>query len=53
VAVPQSEPFASLALVAPLYLLAYRVARARGIDPEKPHWRERYHAQGMTHIVGG
>jgi glutamine---fructose-6-phosphate transaminase (isomerizing) len=53
VSVPQSEAFASLALVAPLYLLAYRVARARGIDPEKPHWRERYHVQGMTHIVGG
>ncbi len=53
VAVPQKEAFASLALVAPLYLLAYRVARARDIDPENPHWRERYHAQGMTHIVGG
>ncbi len=51
--VPQNEAFASLALVAPLYLLAYRVARARDIDPEKPHWRERYHVQGMTHIVGG
>jgi glutamine---fructose-6-phosphate transaminase (isomerizing) len=53
VAVPHKEAFASLALVAPLYLLAYRIARARDIDPEKPHWRERYHAQGMTHIVGG
>jgi glucosamine--fructose-6-phosphate aminotransferase (isomerizing) len=53
VAVPQKEAFASLALVAPVYLLAYRIARTRGIDPEKPHWRERYHAQGMTHIIGG
>jgi len=53
VAIPEKEAFASLALVAPLYLLAYRIARARGIDPENPHWRERYHAQGMTHIVGG
>ncbi len=53
VAVPEKEAFASLTLVAPLYLLAYQLARARGIDPENPHWRERYHAQGMTHIIGG
>jgi len=53
VAVPEREAFASLALVVPLYLLAYRMARARRIDPENPHWRERYHAQGMTHIIGG
>jgi glucosamine--fructose-6-phosphate aminotransferase (isomerizing) len=53
VTIPEREAFASLALVVPLYLLAYRMARARRIDPENPHWRERYHAQGMTHIIGG
>ncbi len=53
VSAPEREAFASLGLVVPLYLLAYRLARERRIDPENPHWRERYRAQGMTHIVGG
>jgi glucosamine--fructose-6-phosphate aminotransferase (isomerizing) len=44
--------FASLALVPPLALLAYRTARARGYDPDRPAWRDRYVSQGMTHIIG-
>jgi len=44
--------FSSLALVPPLALLAYRNAQARGLNPDKPAWRERYVSQGMTHILG-
>ncbi len=44
--------FSSLALVPPLALLAYRNAQARGFNPDKPAWRERYVSQGMTHILG-
>ena len=49
---PAYQAFASLALVPPLALLAYRVARMRGQDPNHPAWRERYYSQGMTHILG-
>lgn len=49
---PGFIPFASLSLVPPLALLAYRVARQRGQNPNQPAWRERYYAQGMTHILG-
>ena len=49
---PAHAAFASLSLVPPLALLAYRVARARGQNPNQPAWRERYYAQGMTHILG-
>ena len=49
---PVYPAFASLALVPPLALLAYRVARARGQNPNQPAWRERYYSQGMTHILG-
>src|SRR5271157_222655 len=49
---PVYPSFASLALVPPLALLAYRVARARGHNPDQPSWRERYYSQGMTHILG-
>jgi glucosamine--fructose-6-phosphate aminotransferase (isomerizing) len=52
VAAPKYPCFASLALVPPLALLAYRVARARGHNPDQPTWRERYYSQGMTHILG-
>jgi glucosamine--fructose-6-phosphate aminotransferase (isomerizing) len=52
VAAPAYQAFASLALVPPLALLAYRVARARGQNPNQPAWRERYYSQGMTHILG-
>jgi glucosamine--fructose-6-phosphate aminotransferase (isomerizing) len=44
--------FSSLALVPPLALLAYRTAQARGYNPDRPAWRERYVSQGMTHIIG-
>jgi glutamine---fructose-6-phosphate transaminase (isomerizing) len=49
---PAYPPFASLALVPPLALLAYRIAQARGQNPNQPAWRERYYSQGMTHILG-
>ena len=52
VAAPRYQAFASLALVPPAALLAYRSARARGHNPDKPYWRERYISQGMTHIIG-
>jgi glucosamine--fructose-6-phosphate aminotransferase (isomerizing) len=52
VTAPTYECFASLSLVPPAALLAYRLARARGYDPNRPDWRERYHSQGMTHILG-
>jgi glucosamine--fructose-6-phosphate aminotransferase (isomerizing) len=44
--------FSSLALLSPLALLAYRTACARGYNPDKPAWRDRYVSQGMTHILG-
>jgi glucosamine--fructose-6-phosphate aminotransferase (isomerizing) len=44
--------FSSLALLPPLALLAYRTACARGYNPDKPAWRDRYVSQGMTHIIG-
>lgn len=45
--------FSSLALIPPLAMLAYRTAQARGYNPDKPAWRDRYISQGMTHIIGG
>jgi glutamine---fructose-6-phosphate transaminase (isomerizing) len=52
VTLPEVASFASLALVPPAALLAYRLARARGANPNQPGWRERYYSQGMTHILG-
>jgi glucosamine--fructose-6-phosphate aminotransferase (isomerizing) len=52
VTLPARESFATLALVPPAALLAYRLARARGLDPNHPGWRDRYLSQGMTHIIG-
>jgi glucosamine--fructose-6-phosphate aminotransferase (isomerizing) len=49
---PGVESFASLVLVPPAALLAYRLARRRGYNPNQPAWRERYISQGMTHIIG-
>ncbi len=49
---PWFPPFAALSLVAPMALIAYRVARERGATPDRPAWRERYHTQGMMHILG-
>ena len=46
------EPFSTLSLVPPAALLAYRMARSRGHYPEQPHWRDRYLAQGLTHLMG-
>jgi len=46
------EPFSTLSLVPPAALLAYRMARSRGHYPEQPLWRERYVAQGLTHLMG-
>lgn len=48
----QHSCFASLSLVPPAALLAYRLARQRGATPDTPGWRERYHAQGLNHILG-
>jgi glutamine---fructose-6-phosphate transaminase (isomerizing) len=52
VGIPAVASFASLALVPPAALLAYRLARARGVNPDQPGWRDRYYSQGMTHILG-
>jgi glucosamine--fructose-6-phosphate aminotransferase (isomerizing) len=52
VAAPAHDSFASLALVPVAALLAYRVARARGLEPDAPAWRERYRQLGMTHLAG-
>ncbi|HVN53293.1 MAG TPA: SIS domain-containing protein [Anaerolineaceae bacterium] len=52
VGLPGCESFASLVLVPPAALLAYRLARARGVNPNQPGWRDRYYSQGMTHILG-
>jgi glucosamine--fructose-6-phosphate aminotransferase (isomerizing) len=46
------ERFAVLSVVPPLALVAYALARARGIDPDRPAWTERYARQGLRHIVG-
>jgi glucosamine--fructose-6-phosphate aminotransferase (isomerizing) len=44
--------FSSLSLVPAAALMAFRNAVARGFNPDKPAWRERYVSQGMTHILG-
>ena len=46
------EDFAPLNAVAPIALLAFALARRRGYDPDRPAWVERYHSQGLRHIVG-
>ncbi len=52
VTIPSHHSFASLALVPPAALFAYRLSKARGLDPDRPNWRDRYLSQGMTHIIG-
>lgn len=47
-----AEDLAPLTAVAPIALLAYALARRGGLDPDRPGWVERYHRQGLTHIVG-
>ena len=46
------EDLASLTAVAPVAMLAFVLARRRGHDPDRPGWVERYHSQGLHHIVG-
>ena len=46
------EDYAALTAVAPVALLAFVLARRRGHDPDHPGWVERYHSQGLRHIVG-
>lgn len=46
------EDHAPLTAVPPIALLAFALARRRGHDPDRPHWVERYHSQGLRHIVG-
>jgi glucosamine--fructose-6-phosphate aminotransferase (isomerizing) len=46
------EDLAPLTAVAPVALLAFALARRRGHDPDHPAWVERYHSQGLRHIVG-
>ncbi len=47
-----AEDYAPLVAVAPVALLAFVLARLRGQDPDHPGWVERYHSQGLRHIVG-
>jgi glucosamine--fructose-6-phosphate aminotransferase (isomerizing) len=47
-----AEDLAPLTAVAPVALLAFALARRRGHDPDHPDWVERYHSQGLRHIVG-
>jgi glutamine---fructose-6-phosphate transaminase (isomerizing) len=47
-----AEDHAPLTAVPPIALLAYSLARRRGHDPDRPDWVERYHSQGLRHILG-
>ena len=46
------EDQAPLTTVPSVALLAFALARRRGHDPDHPGWVERYHSQGLRHIVG-
>lgn len=46
------ELAAPFVVVPPVALLAYRLARRRGATPDRPGWAERYHSQGLSHILG-
>ena len=46
------EDHAPLTAVPPVALLAFALARRRGHDPDHPAWVERYHSQGLRHILG-
>ena len=46
------EDLSPLTSVAPIALLAYALGCRRGVDPDQPGWIERYHSQGLRHIVG-
>jgi glucosamine--fructose-6-phosphate aminotransferase (isomerizing) len=47
-----SEDHAPLCAVPPVALLAFALARLRGANPDRPDWIERYHSQGLRHILG-
>jgi fructoselysine-6-P-deglycase FrlB-like protein len=47
-----SEDHAPLCAVPPVALLAFALARSRGHNPDRPDWIERYHSQGLRHILG-
>ena len=47
-----AEDHAPLTAVPPVALLAFALARRRGANPDQPDWIERYHSQGLTHILG-
>ncbi len=47
-----AEDHAPLTAVPSVALLAFALARRRGHDPDHPGWVERYHSQGLRHIVG-
>ena len=46
------EDHAPLTTVPPVAMLAFALASARGVNPDQPDWVERYHSQGLTHILG-
>jgi glucosamine--fructose-6-phosphate aminotransferase (isomerizing) len=46
------EAVAPLFTVPPVARLAYHVARARGVDADRPGWVARYAAQGLHHVAG-
>ncbi|MFN8631146.1 MAG: SIS domain-containing protein [Chloroflexota bacterium] len=48
-----SEEHTTLSAVPPVALFAFALARARGANPDHPGWIERYHAQGLRHILIG
>jgi glucosamine--fructose-6-phosphate aminotransferase (isomerizing) len=47
-----TEDHAPLCAVPPVALLAFALARLRGANPDRPDWIERYHSQGLRHILG-
>jgi glucosamine--fructose-6-phosphate aminotransferase (isomerizing) len=46
------EEWAALVAVPPIALFALSLARSRGLNPDRPAWAERYHRQGLRHILG-
>lgn len=54
IALPEGalEDHAPLTAVPPVALLAFALAQTRGVNPDQPDWIERYHSQGLTHILG-
>ncbi|HKF86262.1 MAG TPA: SIS domain-containing protein [Candidatus Limnocylindrales bacterium] len=47
-----AEDHAPLSAVPPVALLAFALALVRGANPDRPDWIERYHSQGLRHIIG-